>query len=239
MSKDDDSDSQIGVGAGDNFFEEESLSSNSSSDSGDDLVTPPSGGARGYDMYERYFGGKAWKGTVEKTDMVGGSSPRVAGSPSNPKSRSAAYGPSSDMLTPIVTVSHELNDKVLNHQSVALAMGFELGGWDSTKTFEQSDIPSFDEEQESKVDPAYDDDPEFPVVVRKGKVLFWRHLFLRTFASYTIPLLFFFIRRAAALSVSELSRKKNTNPKTKVQSGFVPSSKPRCWWWQTGPFPTG
>ena len=161
----DDSDTQSDVSAGDNFFEEESLDSNSS-DSGEDMpLTPPAGN----DMYERYFGGRAWKGTVEKSSEA--SPPRVnsPGSPSNPKSRSV-FGPSSDMLAPVVKVSHELNDIVLNHQTSALAIGWELGSWDSLKTFQPSDVISADDgdEQETKLETDYYEDLETSVV-RKGK----------------------------------------------------------------------
>jgi hypothetical protein len=164
----DDSDSLGGVSAGDNFFEDESLDSNSS-DSGDEgAMTPPSG--HNHKMYDRYFGGRAWKGTIEKAEVAGSPSrSQSTGSHiiTNAKVRST-YGPSSDMLAPVVSVSHELNAAVLNHQSIALAMGWELGGWDVMKTLYQSDMLSIDDEYDANLDTTSSDDAEMSLG-RKGR----------------------------------------------------------------------
>lgn len=39
-------------------------------------------------------------------------------------------GPSYDMLAPVVRVTHDYDETMLNHQSVALAKGWDLGGWE-------------------------------------------------------------------------------------------------------------
>ena len=106
---------------GDNFFEEESLDSNSS-DSGDD------GELIGSDhIYKRYFGARAWKSTIEKSEGTGTHSRQ------NSEASSKVIpdvGPSYDMLAPVVRVNHDYDETMLNYQSVTLARGWDLGGWE-------------------------------------------------------------------------------------------------------------
>jgi hypothetical protein len=92
-------------------------------------VTPPPAD----EMYKQDFGGRAaWKGTAEKAEQPG-SPTRTSSAPVSPatgKKMRSFVGPSSDMLAPVVSVTRVYDAAMLNHQSSALAKGWELGGWD-------------------------------------------------------------------------------------------------------------
>lgn len=113
------------MGAADNFFEDDSLDDSNSSDSGDDTpLTPPSG------MYSRYFG-QNWKGKPGRLDIPESPSRGTnTESPASSRKIRTFVGPSSDMLAPLVRVTHAFDAMVLNHQSIYLAKEWELGGWD-------------------------------------------------------------------------------------------------------------
>lgn len=113
---------------GGNFFEDDSDASSDSGDEPLDEVAEVTESKRQQkDMYGSYFdahqrpvaqSSDASQGTSEQTskedDAVhGGFSP--------------AGGPASDMLTPVVKVSHQYDRLALNSQSAELAMGWELG----------------------------------------------------------------------------------------------------------------
>lgn len=123
------------LSAGDNFFEDESLGSNSSDDDDDDgLETPPPA----EDMYKRYFGGQPWKGNVvDSTGAPPSPSPSKTpvSAPSSPSARvkkiQPFLGPSSDMLSPVVSLTRRFDREMLGYQSIELAEGWELGPWDS------------------------------------------------------------------------------------------------------------
>lgn len=79
----------------------------------------------------RYFGSRAWKGTLEKVEQPGSTSrTQSTESPRSSRKIKAFVGPSSDMLAPVVGVTHDFDAIMLNHQSISLAKGWELGGWD-------------------------------------------------------------------------------------------------------------
>lgn len=84
----------------------------------------------------KYFGRDAWKGTVEKTEStavpVQGMRPSSTNriSPSSKKEQ-AIEGPSSDMLAPVVRVTHNFDSQMLSYQSISLAEGWQLGPWES------------------------------------------------------------------------------------------------------------
>jgi hypothetical protein len=81
-------------------------------------------------VYNRYFGAKAWKGTANKIES--GTHHRQNSESSTSRKMIPAYaGPSYEMLTPIVTVTYDYDPIMLNRQSIALAEGWELGTWEN------------------------------------------------------------------------------------------------------------
>lgn len=120
----DDSASGEDANVEENFYEdEESLDSNSS-DSGDEGELDQSAKEQ---LYKRYFGARPWKGTIEKGEGTGSHSRQ--NSDTSPKAL-PDFGPSYDMLAPVVSVTHDYDPIVLNHQSVELATGWNLGRWE-------------------------------------------------------------------------------------------------------------
>lgn len=120
-------DSDGTISSVENFFEDESLGSNSSDSEDDAAMTAPPAA----EIYKRYFGERAWKGTVEKVQASNSPThPQGSQSP-EPSTRSPFLGPSSDMLAPVVSVTHAYDSMMLNRQSMSLAKGWELGGWDA------------------------------------------------------------------------------------------------------------
>lgn len=101
----------------DDFFEDESLES-ISDESGDD-DDDDDGGQPTDEIYKRYFGGKAWKATVER------SSHRA------PTTRNQTI--ISSMLSPVVNVHHSFDGILLNGQNVQLATRWKLGPWDNSE----------------------------------------------------------------------------------------------------------
>ena len=121
----DGSDSDDALSATADFFEDDSLDDSNSSASGDEVpLTPPS------DLYSRYFGTQSGKINPEKVENDGGSRPTSSESPGSTRKARQFVGPSSDMLSPVVCVTHRFDAMVLNRQSAALAKGWQLGGWD-------------------------------------------------------------------------------------------------------------
>ena len=137
--------SEDDLSAGDNFFEDESLGSHSSDSDEDVAMTPPPA----EEIYKRYFGGRAWKGTVEKIEQSDSSS-RLQNSESPVPARKMRpiVGPSSDMLAPVVSVTHDYDSIMLNHQSIALAREWELGRWDFTSI----EIPNLQNPNGSRIE---------------------------------------------------------------------------------------
>jgi hypothetical protein len=81
-------------------------------------------------MYSRYFG-QNWKGKPGRLDTPGSPSRGPnSESPASSRKIRTFVGPSSDMLAPLVRVTHSFDSMVLNHQSTYLAKEWELGGWD-------------------------------------------------------------------------------------------------------------
>lgn len=131
------------MSAGDNFFEDESLDSNSS-ESGDEGALAHTSNDH---IYNRYFGSKAWKGSVEKGDD-GGSHRRQnsESTATTPTRKSGFVGPSYDMLAPVVSVTHDFDSEIVSHQSIELARGWELGGWENS-TFSDSLLSAMKNEE--------------------------------------------------------------------------------------------
>jgi hypothetical protein len=112
-----------------NFFEDESLESNSDDsvddeDDGDDEEEDP--GESGSEVYKRYFGIRPWKGMQTTSSFV---SDRAAGPTVSSSHRRPSPGPSSDMLSPVVTITLS-HPNVMNGQNVGLAVRWRLGKWD-------------------------------------------------------------------------------------------------------------
>jgi hypothetical protein len=118
--------SSTGVRAvGINFFEDDSDSSSDlpedeSDDLGDVMDSKNSKG-----LYDSYFGDmrRPSTETSENADLSGRKS-------SDKRSSNPVVGPSSDMLTPVVRVSHKFDRLALNNQNVDLARAWTLGEWD-------------------------------------------------------------------------------------------------------------
>jgi hypothetical protein len=108
-----------------NFFEDDSDSSSDlPEDDYDDLGDAiDSKNPKG--LYDSYFGDtrRPATETSENADLSGRK-------PSDRKSSNLVVGPSSDMLTPVVRVSHEFDRLALNNQNVDLARAWTLGEWD-------------------------------------------------------------------------------------------------------------
>lgn len=142
------------LSAGDNFFEDESFGSNSSDDDDDDgLGTPP----QAEDMHKRYFGGKAWKSSV--VDSSGSPSPSSSKIPMSPRSPTTRIkkiqtfiGPSSDMLSPVVSLKRRFDREMLGYQSIELAWGWQLGPWDADQSEVINDLFLVGEIDESKTE---------------------------------------------------------------------------------------
>lgn len=98
----------------DDFFEDESLES--ASDESGDEDDDDEGGQHADEIYKRYFGGKVWKGTVERS--------------SHRSSTARSQTIISSMLSPIVNIHHSFDEVVLNGQYVQLAKRWKLGPWD-------------------------------------------------------------------------------------------------------------
>ncbi len=98
----------------DDYFEDESIESNSDDSGEDDDDDEPSD-----EIYKRYFGGRAWKGTP--------------GKPSQRPSTARGQTIISSMLSPVVNVHHSFDEMLLNGQNVHLATRWKLGPWDNAE----------------------------------------------------------------------------------------------------------
>lgn len=109
-----------------NFFEEES--SDSDSTDSDENVTVPSSNH----MYNRYFGARAWKGTVKGEEKVNSHrrthSDASASTPT--KNTPEIIGPSYEMLAPTVRVTRDFDKAIICNQSIELAQRWDLGRWE-------------------------------------------------------------------------------------------------------------
>ncbi|KAL3918200.1 MAG: hypothetical protein SGILL_004350 [Bacillariaceae sp.] len=107
-----------------NFFEDESLDSNSD-DSGDededDVDEEDQLDLPGEEIDKQHFGNRQWRSNHRST--------MVDGQNQDSSRHRHSFGPSSDMLSPIVRVTRS-NPTVLNGQSVDLAKRWKLGNWD-------------------------------------------------------------------------------------------------------------
>jgi hypothetical protein len=126
--RDNDSDggSSAGVRAlGINFFEDDSDSSSDLPDDDYDDLGDAMGPKNSKGLYDSYFGDtrRPTTETSENTDLSG----RKTG---DRKASNPVVGPSSDMLTPVVRVSHEFDRLAMNNQNVDLARAWTLGEWD-------------------------------------------------------------------------------------------------------------
>jgi hypothetical protein len=132
-------------------------------------MTPPPAD----EIYKRYFGGRTWKGTVEKIEQANSSS-RLQSSESPGSSRKIRpfVGPSSDMLAPVVSVTHDYDSIMLNHQSTFLAKGWELGAWDfnTIDAFDnhQANAGKVEEYKDEKTDSTSGDFASATLLSRRG-----------------------------------------------------------------------
>jgi hypothetical protein len=159
-------------------------------------MTPPSAD----EIYKRYFGGRTWKGTVEKIEQPNSTS-RLQSSESPASSRKIRpfVGPSSDMLAPVVSVTHDYDSIMLNHQSTFLAKGYELGAWDfnSIDAFDnyQANAGKVEEYKDEKIDSASGDFASATLLSRRGgrsrKMLLF---FAAMLHHLTTEVLHFFVR---------------------------------------------
>jgi hypothetical protein len=113
------------------FFEDESLDSNSD-DSGDDdddndeedTLEQPSDDND--EIYNRYFGNRQWRSNPIRSSMLADGKGDLSVTAQHHRH---SFGPSSDMLSPVVKVTLS-NPDVLNGQSVDFAEQWKLGNWD-------------------------------------------------------------------------------------------------------------
>lgn len=107
-----------------NFFEDDSDSSSDLPEDDYDDLGDAMGPKNSKGLYDSYFGDtrRPTTETSENADLSGRKSERKLSNP--------VVGPSSDMLTPVVRVSHEFDRLALNNQNVDLARAWTLGEWD-------------------------------------------------------------------------------------------------------------
>jgi hypothetical protein len=118
--------SSSGVRAvGINFFEDDSDSSSDLPDDDYDDLGDAMGPKNSKGLYDSYFGDTR-RPTTELSENADSSGRKT----SDRKPSNTVVGPSSDMLTPVVRVSHEFDRLALNNQNVDLARAWTLGEWD-------------------------------------------------------------------------------------------------------------
>jgi hypothetical protein len=146
-------------------------------------MTPPPAD----DIYKRYFGGRTWKGTVEKIEQPNSPS-RIQSSESPGSNRNIRpfVGPSSDMLAPVLSVTHDYDSIMLNHQNVFLAKGWDLGAWDfnTIDPFDnyQANAGKVEEYKDEKIDSTSGDFASATLLSRRGGRL-------RTMLLFFVPML--------------------------------------------------
>jgi hypothetical protein len=111
---------------GDNFFEDDDSDASSASAEGQAAEELADGSEQKNQkrMYDDYFGGH--RRPVAQPSSVSQASSDHLDKPGT-EEESPAPGPASDLLAPIVHVSHEFVRLALNNQSVELAEGLKLG----------------------------------------------------------------------------------------------------------------
>jgi len=113
---------------GSNYFEDYS---DASSDSGDDQLHEVTEAAelkrQQKDSFGSYFDSHQRPVAMSSDASQGTSEQTSNGDDASAKVFSPSVGPASDMLTPLVKVSHEYDKIALNNQSPEFAMRYELG----------------------------------------------------------------------------------------------------------------
>lgn len=135
------------MSAADNFFEDDSLGESSDSDN-DNPGSPTTD-----DLYKKYFPSRAWKGLVQKGEQTGSTVRHPLSRSGSGHHIASLVGPSSDMLAPIVRVTHEYDAQMLSHQKIALAKGWKLGDWRSHVSIDDKTFPSSTDESDRMSSP--------------------------------------------------------------------------------------
>lgn len=113
---------------GSNFFEDDSdVSSDSADERSGEVAEVSESKRKQKDLYGNYFDAHQ-RPVAQSSDIsLGTSEPTSKGDETVEGVFTPAVGPASDMLTPMVKVSHEYDRLALNNQSPDLATGWKLG----------------------------------------------------------------------------------------------------------------